>query len=378
VRPAIRVRDALRARLDALDEARRHPRRRGWSPRPPTGNRVLVTGWFSWSDGAATAGDLLARDVACRWLDDAGRDFDVANAPAFGGGVDWRRVDPTRYSDVVFVCGPVEAGRRLDYLLQQFGGSRWTGLDVTMLRPLDTWNPFDVLIERDSSATARPDLAFVAQSDSLPLVGVVLVEPYWPEYPERDRQPQAREAVSRLLASRPAVRVPIDTRLPVNETGLRSAAEIQSAIARMDVVVTTRLHGLVLALKHGVPALALDPVEGGAKITQQACAVGWPMVLSSGEFRDDQLATAFDFCLGQEGRQLAAECAARARTALEGARRQFVDSFGLQRSGGNLTGGDQLQDQSDDTADPARRVGDDTTDELRIKHPKYRHDTKGN
>jgi hypothetical protein len=323
----MRVRDAFRARLDAFHEARQHPRRRGWSPRPPTGNRVLVTGWFSWSDGAATAGDLLARDVACRWLDEAGRDFDVANAPAFGDGVDWRQVDPAEYSDVVFVCGPVEAGRRIDYLLQQFGGSRWTGLDVTMLRPLETWNPFDVLIERDSSATARPDLAFVAQSDALPLVGVVLVEPYWPEYPDRDRQPQAREAVSRLLASRPAVRVAIDTQLPANETGLRSAAEVQSAIARMDVVVTTRLHGLVLALKHGVPAIALDPVAGGAKITQQAAAVGWPTVFSSGEFRDDELKTAFDFCLTEEARQLAAECATHAKFALDEARRQFLDSF---------------------------------------------------
>jgi hypothetical protein len=328
----MRVRDAVRWRLDALREARQHPRRRRWSPRPPTENRVLVTGWFSWSDGAATAGDLLARDVACRWLDEAGRDFDVANAPEFGGGVDWRQVDPARYSDAVFVCGPVEAGRRIDYLLQQFGGSRWTGLDVTMLRPLETWNPFDILIERDSSAAARPDLAFVAQSDSLPLVGVVLVEPYWPEYPERDRQPQAREAVSQLLASRPAVRVQIDTQLPVNETGMRSAAEVESAIARMDIVVTTRLHGLVLALKHGVPALALDPVAGGAKITRQAAAVGWPMVLSTGEFHDDELKAAFDFCLTQEARQLAAECAARATAALEGTRRQFLDSFDRRRT----------------------------------------------
>lgn len=31
-------------------------------------------------------------------------------------------------------------------------------------------------------------------------------------------------------------------------------------LRRLDVVVTTRLHGLVLALKNGVPALAVDPV----------------------------------------------------------------------------------------------------------------------
>ena len=109
MRPATRVRAAVRSRLRLLRDAREHPRRRRTTPRRPTGNRVLVTGWFSWSDEAVTAGDLLARDVACRWLREAGRAHDVANAPEFGDGVDWRVVDPVRYSDVIFVCGPVEA-----------------------------------------------------------------------------------------------------------------------------------------------------------------------------------------------------------------------------------------------------------------------------
>ena len=47
-------------------------------------------------------------------------------------------------------------------------------------------------------------------------------------------------------------------------------------IARVDVVVTTRLHGLVLALKNGVPAVAVDPIRGGAKVCRQAEALGWP------------------------------------------------------------------------------------------------------
>jgi polysaccharide pyruvyl transferase WcaK-like protein len=43
-------------------------------------------------------------------------------------------------------------------------------------------------------------------------------------------------------------------------------------ISRLDLVITMRMHGLVLALKHGVPALAVDPVAGGAKVTAQAQA----------------------------------------------------------------------------------------------------------
>ena len=51
-------------------------------------------------------------------------------------------------------------------------------------------------------------------------------------------------------------------------------------IGRADVVVTTRLHGLVLALKQGVPALAVDPVAGGAKVAAQAAVWGWPVLLA--------------------------------------------------------------------------------------------------
>jgi hypothetical protein len=98
-------------------------RRAGW------GDRVLVAGWYSWPAAAATAGDLLARDVACMWLERAGREYDVANASPFGSGVDWRELDPAGYSDLVFVCGPV--GPRYsapEQLLRRFAGSRHIGL----------------------------------------------------------------------------------------------------------------------------------------------------------------------------------------------------------------------------------------------------------
>ena len=47
--------------------------------------RTLVVGWFSFETMGTTAGDLLARDLVCRWLSGAGVTFDVAAAPlAFG------------------------------------------------------------------------------------------------------------------------------------------------------------------------------------------------------------------------------------------------------------------------------------------------------
>ena len=235
------------------------------------------------------------------------------------------------YSDVVFVCGPVTPQYTgLLYLTRRFGGSRHIGLDLTMVEPLASWNPFDLLLERDSPRTTRPELAFVSREPAVPILGVVLVEPYPPEYPGPDMQAKAREAAQRLEFEA-AGRVEIDTRLDVNTTGLGSASEVESLIARMDAVVTTRLHGLVLAIKNGVPAVAIDPVAGGSKIVKQARVVGWPVVRTADALDDHDLSDALDFCLSAEARRLARGCAERAAAQLETMKAEFIAALGPTR-----------------------------------------------
>ena len=289
--------------------------------------KTLVAGWFSFEQMGASAGDLLARDVACEWLERAGRSYEIALAPPFEGGVDWRAADPAEYAEVLFVCGPVGNGPPLVEFLERFRGRRLIGLNVTMLDRIETWNPFDVLYERDSSATTRPDLAFLARAEHVPVVGVVLIDAQ-PEYGEGDLHDPAHRAIDELLATRAGAAVRIDTRLDANATGLRTPAEIESLIARMDVVVTTRLHGLVLALKNGVPALAVDSVAGGAKVSRQAESVGWPIVLRADALDGESLRQAFDHCLTGSARDSAAACARRAATILEALRDDFVDRLG--------------------------------------------------
>jgi hypothetical protein len=38
---------------------------------------------------------------------------------------------------------------------------------------------------------------------------------------------------------------------------------------------------MVPTLKDGVPAVAIDPVSGGAKIRRQAATLGWPVVFDA-------------------------------------------------------------------------------------------------
>jgi polysaccharide pyruvyl transferase len=282
-----------------------------------------VAGWFSFERMGATAGDLLARDVVCRWLRERGVPYDVALAPPFRGGVDWRAVDPRDYRHVVFVCGPFGDGWPLTEFLPRFAGCRLIGLNLSMLQPLDDWNPFDLLIERDSSRAARPDLAFLSERPLVPVAGLVRVHPQ-EEYGGRSAHEEAEGLVDALLASAGLAVIPIDTRLDENATGLETPAEVESAIARVDVVVTTRLHGLVLALKNGVPALAVDPIRGGAKICRQAGALGWPYAFAVDTVSPAALREGLEQCLRPEAAAQAAAVAARGRAALAPVRDAFL------------------------------------------------------
>jgi hypothetical protein len=275
-----------------------------------------------------TAGDVLARDVACRWLADAGVAFDVANAPACGAGVDWRTVDPAACEQILFVCGPFRDNAITAEFLAHFRGRRLIGLDLSMLQSLSQWNPFDVLFERDSDRTQRPDLVFASQQPSVPVVGLLLVHPQ-PQYGKRAMHDTAIKAIRRLIDARPMSIVPIDTCLEHNKAGLRTPAEVESLIARMDLVLTTRLHGLVFALKNGVPALAVDPIAGGAKIRQQCKAVGWPICFTADALVDAELETAFEYCASAAARDKARTCRDFAGAQLDELRAQFVDAVTL-------------------------------------------------
>jgi hypothetical protein len=299
--------------------------------------RALVAGWFSFPDMGATAGDLLSRDLAREWLARAGWESDVAHAPPFHGGVDWRKADPAAYDALVFVCGPFGNGWPVTELLERFADARLIGLNLSMLEPLDAWNPFDLLTERDSSKRANPDVSFLSREAKVPVVGVVLVHPQT-EY-EGAMHEAAGAAIDQLLASREAASVRIDTRLDRNATGLRTPAEVESLIARMDVVVTTRLHGLVLALKNVVPVVAIDPIAGGAKVLRQAQTVDWPHAFAADAVSDDQLARAFSACLTEEARGLAHACRARAVARVRAVRDDLVASLSdLGEPAGQRTG----------------------------------------
>ncbi|XRQ14945.1 polysaccharide pyruvyl transferase family protein [Actinomadura welshii] len=274
--------------------------------------RVLVTGWPSFLHGEATAGDVLAMEAVRRALGSAGVGCDLAWSPVFRpGGLDLGRADPARYTHLVFTCGPLH-GPQVEELHRRYARCTRVAVGVSVIDPDDpAVTGFDAVLPRDSPAGApRHDLAALPETAPVPVAGVVLA-PGQAEYGTRRLHDRVERELTDWLAARECARLPLDTRLDPRDWRLcATAAELESALRRLDLVVTTRLHGLVLALKNGVPALAVDPVAGGAKVTAQARAWSWPAVLTvpadgagrAGPLLDErELDRWWDWCLSPGG-----------------------------------------------------------------------------
>ena len=91
-------------------------------------------------------------------------------------------------------------------------------------------------------------MVFLSKNSKFPVVGICLVEPY-----AGGLDVEANGAIQRLIDLREVATVYIDTRLDVNATHLRTPLEIEFLIARVDALITTRLHGAVMAIKMGCP-----------------------------------------------------------------------------------------------------------------------------
>ncbi|QFU91856.1 polysaccharide pyruvyl transferase family protein [Amycolatopsis sp. YIM 10] len=269
--------------------------------------RVLLTGWPSFVDGEATAGDVLSLRSVRAALDAAGIDSDTAWSPEFRpGALRLEEADPARYSDVVFVCGPAH-GTQVRWLHEWFPDCRRTAAGVTVIDPADpAVTGFHRVIPRDEPGSARPDLAWHADTERTPVIGVALA-PGQREYGGQRRHEEVHAALEAWLNTLDCACLPVDTRLDTKDwRNCATPDQFASLVSRLDALVTTRLHGLVFGLRAGVPVLAVDPVAGGGKVSAQARALGWPAVVGAeAAVEPGALDRWWSWCLSGRGRAAA-------------------------------------------------------------------------
>ncbi|RKN40087.1 polysaccharide pyruvyl transferase family protein [Streptomyces hoynatensis] len=281
------------------------------------GGRTLLTGWFSFVEGEATAGDLLALQRVRAVLDRHGQPYDVAFSPRFRpDGLSLDDARPADYDRLLFVCGPLH-GPRLAELHERFAHCHRVAVGTSLVDAEDpAVTGFHTVLPRDGEGTTPAlDLSLHAPRVArTPVVGVLLTRGQR-EYADRRMHETVAEAVTSWLAEAPCAPVMLESRLDTGDGTLCATADqLLSALERVDAVVTDRLHGLVLALRVGVPALAVDPVRGGAKVTAQAKACDWPALVPAERLERPRLDAWLEWCL-DGGR----EQADRRRAALAGA-----------------------------------------------------------
>lgn len=261
---------------------------------------MLLTGWFSFPDGEATAGDVLALRRVEDVLRGTGIPYDIAWSPGFRPeALHLDRLRTADYTHLVFVCGPLH-GPQVERLHRRFAHCVRIAVGTSVIDPdSPAVTGFHRVLPRDApDREPVEDLAARApQVPARPVVGVILTHGQH-EYGALRRHGQVAEEVTRWLAAKDCARLELETRLDTQDWHLSATpAQLQSVLARLDLVVTDRLHGLVIALRVGTPVLAVDPVEGGAKLTAQARACGWPALVPAERLDVRQLDRWWDWCL---------------------------------------------------------------------------------
>jgi polysaccharide pyruvyl transferase len=302
-----------------------------------TDARTVLVAWYGSTEAGGTIGDLLAmRSVVARLVAEG---HTVSHASAYDVEVAGsRRADvnsarPDEFDGLVFVCGPIIRGHpQTQALFERFAAIPMLGVAVSLF-PAGHANyadPFDRVLPREGRAPAFEDVAIAApqdaavvvRSDARFTVGIVLRGPQSEYEPQRclaERTSEiVREAAREIIARRGGRIVEIENHL--QRSGISPAA-IESRYAACDLVLTSRFHGAMLALRHGVPFVAIDQIEGGAKVSALVGATGWPHVYRA-ESADAAVvvSAAEDALSGRLGRRMAditRDTIARARVTLD-------------------------------------------------------------
>jgi hypothetical protein len=286
--------------------------------------RVLVTGWFSFDEVIATIGDELGADVVVGWLTELGIDHDVAWAPYLGRGPHWRDLDATDYTHLVFVSGPLMDMPLVRELTAAFDHAQRWAVNVSVV-PDDASGLFHRVWARDAPGLARPDLAIGTATPDVPVVAVAFA-PTQEEYGDRSQADGVRATIEGWLGARGMSWFELDMDLYAKPNE-RFPAQVEALVRRADVLVSMRLHGLVLGLTHGVPVIACDAIAGGAKVSAQAAALGWPVVLRAGEIDPTTLDAALEHALSGTLDHEIAEARRRGAAANAQARAWFVEQL---------------------------------------------------
>ena len=266
---------------------------------PPTSGAVvakrILVGWYGSFAGHGTIGDLRSLESVVARL--VGLGHEVMHATAadleIPGAVlvDWATTDPATLDAVLFVCGPILKDHPWSRkFFAHFASAHIAGIGVSLL-PLDDpnrYDPFLTVFARQGGSRPFGDIAIVAPMDIFrrkahahdPVIGLAM-RGEQSEYGKdrclwQETESVVRDIIRAATESSTAEIVTIENHLA--RSGL-SPADIEQQYADCDLIITSRFHGAIAALRQCVPFIAIDQIKGGAKVYDLLAGLGWPHVV---------------------------------------------------------------------------------------------------
>ena len=261
----------------------------------PSRRRLLV-GWFGSFAGHGTIGDWRSLEAMVSHLVGMGHDVFHATADSVvicgAVRVDWRHFAPDACDAVIFVCGPIlRHHSETNAFFERFATTELVGVGVSLLPEghHNHYNPFRAVFARQGGTENFGDIAICAakpakqvlseRSKGEIVIGLALRGEQH-EYGTslcRWREAAAMfSALTDLLARYAPVRI-VEIENHLVRAG-RAPDEIEAQYVDCDLVLTTRFHGAIAALRQDVPLIALDQISGGAKVLPLLMGLGWSAV----------------------------------------------------------------------------------------------------
>ncbi len=272
-----------------------------------TRKRIALAWWESVRSGWGTVGDFYAIGNVRRRLMQQGADVDVLWDLAWPEeGVETvsrQEAASRRYDTVAFVCGPLVQREEFQQLMDVFRDTRKVAVGVSVIAGNEQATAlFDAVHARDRGRVATFDLALdprgfspppAAPADPSGPVGLTLVSDQG-EYGVGGTQAAAvADAFAALGLAHGCALVPIATQRPLTASALRG---FSSEILGTRLILTNRLHGALMAILHGRPAIVIDQVVGGGKVTAVLERIAYPFLFPVDDLDAGRLEAAFVEC----------------------------------------------------------------------------------
>ena len=257
--------------------------------------RNFLVAWYGSFDGHGTIGDLLAMQSVVTHLIGLGHNIFHASAGDVrvvgSSHVEWQAESTRAFDAFIFVCGPIlKHHPETQALFRKFDGICKIGVSVSLF-PADHVNhfdPFDEVLAREGKPERFEDVAILAPTSIYrparmrkqpPTIGIALrgqQGEYGRDLCLWERTEQiAHEAANQIIEQ-------LGGRILIIENHLRRSGLPQEAIeaqyADCDLIITSRFHGAMMALRHLVPFIAIDQIQGGSKVLSLVGATLWPHV----------------------------------------------------------------------------------------------------